>query len=110
MIFIYGIVVIQIPDLRDDPAKFVLFTVLMVVHAALYWLPLLFPFNTKQGLIYLSSDGFGIHIDIDCWQSVFDIRSGCAPYRSFPRHVAWTCNCDFYHHRTGYIRWRHGVF
>jgi len=54
MIFIYGIVVVQILDPRDDPTEFVLFTVLMVVHTALYWLPLLFPFNTKQGLIYLS--------------------------------------------------------
>ena len=54
MIFIYGIAVVQIPDLRANPIIFVLFTVLLVVHAALYWLPLLFPFNTKQGLLYLS--------------------------------------------------------
>jgi len=55
MIFIYGIAVVQIPDLRANPILFVLFTVLLVVHAVLYWMPLLFPFgSTKQGLLYLS--------------------------------------------------------
>jgi len=54
MIFIYGIVVVQIPELRANPTEFVLFTVLLVVHTALYWLPLLYPFNNlKQGIIYL---------------------------------------------------------
>ena len=53
MAIIYGIVVIQVPDLRADSTKFMLFTVLMVVHAAFYWLPFLFPFSPSQGLVFL---------------------------------------------------------
>ena len=53
MVIIYGIVVLQAPDLRSAPTKFILFSVLMVVHAALYWLPFLFPFSPSQGLVFL---------------------------------------------------------
>jgi len=37
MAIIYGTVVLQAPDLRSVPAKFLFFTILMVVYTALYW-------------------------------------------------------------------------
>jgi len=53
MIFIYGIVVVQDTALREDPARLAFFTILMVVHTGLYWLPLLPLLNTVQGLVFL---------------------------------------------------------
>ncbi len=53
MVFIYGIVAMQNAALFDDPVSFALFTILMVVHTALYWLPLFYQLTTKRGLIFL---------------------------------------------------------
>ena len=53
MVIIYGIVVVQVPDLRADRTRIMLFSVLMLVHAALYWLPLLFPLTNIRALFYL---------------------------------------------------------
>ena len=56
MVWIYSLMLRTVPDL-DNPLRLGIFTVLMIIHLALYWLSFYFSITQRRNLIYMVIQG-----------------------------------------------------